>query len=209
MGNNLFSENLPLDPDFLRVQYEQPTLEQITADEAAAGGGVLLVAQGGTGANTAAAARVNLGTAASGANNDITSLAGLTTPLSIAQGGTNAITAAAARTSLSAAQSGSNSDITSLNTISGSLILSAAASVFKIKEGSNAAMGVATLVGGTVTVNNTRVTISSRIFLTHQNNSGAVGFPTISARVAGTSFTILSSSGTDTSDVGYLIIEPA
>jgi hypothetical protein len=63
MGNNLFGENLPLDPDFLRVQYEQPTLEQITADEAAAGGGVLLVAQGGTGANTAAAARSSLGTA--------------------------------------------------------------------------------------------------------------------------------------------------
>lgn len=35
-----------------------------------------------------------------GANSDITSLSGLTTPLSIAQGGTNAITASAAKISL-------------------------------------------------------------------------------------------------------------
>lgn len=48
----------------------------------------------------AAAARTTLGAAKSGANSDITSLTGLTTPLSIAQGGTAAITAAAARASL-------------------------------------------------------------------------------------------------------------
>jgi hypothetical protein len=60
----------------------------------------LAIADGGTGAGTAAAARTNLGAAASGANSDITSLAGLTTALSVAQGGTGAATAAAARTSL-------------------------------------------------------------------------------------------------------------
>lgn len=41
-----------------------------------------------------------IGAAASGANADITSLSGLTTPLSVAQGGTGASTAAAARTAL-------------------------------------------------------------------------------------------------------------
>jgi hypothetical protein len=46
------------------------------------------VAYGGTGATTAAGARSNLGAAASGANSDITSLSGLTTPLSGPQGGT-------------------------------------------------------------------------------------------------------------------------
>ena len=46
------------------------------------------VAYGGTGATTAAGARTNLGAAASGANSDITSLTGLTTPLSETQGGT-------------------------------------------------------------------------------------------------------------------------
>lgn len=43
------------------------------------------------------------GFAASGANSDITSLSGLTTPLSVAQGGTGAITASAARTALGVA----------------------------------------------------------------------------------------------------------
>jgi hypothetical protein len=47
-------------------------------------GGTLLVASGGTGATDAAAARVNLGAAASGANSDITSLSGITGGISTA-----------------------------------------------------------------------------------------------------------------------------
>jgi hypothetical protein len=46
------------------------------------------VAYGGTGATTAAGARTNLGAAASGANSDITSITGLTTPLAATEGGT-------------------------------------------------------------------------------------------------------------------------
>jgi hypothetical protein len=53
----------------------------------------LAVADGGTGASTAANARTNLSAAASGANSDITSLTGLTTPLSVAQGGTGSTAA--------------------------------------------------------------------------------------------------------------------
>lgn len=48
----------------------------------------LLVLDGGTGSSTAAGARTNLGAAASGANSDITSITGLTTPLTAPQGGT-------------------------------------------------------------------------------------------------------------------------
>jgi hypothetical protein len=54
--------------------------------------GVVSIPYGGTGAVSAAAARTNLGAAASGANPDITSLSGLTTPLSVSQGGTGAAT---------------------------------------------------------------------------------------------------------------------
>lgn len=52
----------------------------------------IAVADGGTGASTAANARTNLGAAASGANGDITSITGLTTALTVAQGGTGVTT---------------------------------------------------------------------------------------------------------------------
>lgn len=60
-------------------------------------------------------ARANLGAASSGANNDITSLGALTTPLSLPQGGVGASTAAGARANIGAAVSGANGDITSLS----------------------------------------------------------------------------------------------
>jgi hypothetical protein len=78
----------------------------------------------------------------------------------------------------------------------------------KHREGTNAIQGVATLVAGTVTVNTTRVTANSRIFLTGQNASGTHGELGVSARVAGTSFTITSSNGADTRDVAWYILEP-
>lgn len=55
-------------------------------------GSALAVTSGGTGADNAAGARTALGTAAAGANSDITSLTGLTTALTVAQGGTGAAT---------------------------------------------------------------------------------------------------------------------
>lgn len=60
----------------------------ISATPYTPGGTDVAVADGGTGSGTAAGARSNLGAAASGANSDITSLSGLSTPLSTAQGGT-------------------------------------------------------------------------------------------------------------------------
>jgi hypothetical protein len=70
---------------------------------------------------------------------------------------------------------------------------------------------VATLVAGTVTVANTSVTANSRIFLTVQM-LGTVTVPKsvgVTARTAGTSFTITSEDTTDTSVVAYEIFEPA
>lgn len=76
-----------------------------------------------------------------------------------------------------------------------------------IREGSNARQGTAVLVGGTVTVSNTSVTALTRIQLTSQVDGGTPGWLRVSARVAGTSFTITSSSATDTSTVAWLLVE--
>jgi len=80
---------------------------------------------------------------------------------------------------------------------------------FKVKEGTNATMGLATLVAGAVVVSTTKVTASSRILLAGQADGGTPGFLRVSARTAGTSFTITSSNGADTSTVAWLIMEPA
>lgn len=91
----------------------------------------------------------------------------------------------------------------------GDLVIASAGQGLQIKEGTNAAMGTATLVAGTVTVNTTRVTANSRIQLTAQTSGGGPGALRVSARTAGTSFTITSTSGTDTSLVAWEITEPA
>lgn len=89
------------------------------------------------------------------------------------------------------------------------LNLGTAGGGIQVKEGGNARLGVATLVGGTVVVSNTSVTANTRIFLTCQTPGGTPGFLRVSARTAATSFTILSSSGTDTSVVGWFLVEPS
>jgi hypothetical protein len=68
--------------------------------------------------------------------------------------------------------------------------------------------GSATLVGGTVTVSDSTVTASSRIFAERQATGGTPGSLGITARSNGVSFTITSTSGTDTSTVVWLLIEP-
>jgi hypothetical protein len=93
----------------------------------------------------------------------------------------------------------------------GNIVAALAGAGYLVKEGSNAKMGVATLVGGTVTVSTTKVTASSRIQLTTQA-LGTVTAPkaiAVTARTAGTSFTITSADATDTSTVAWLIMEPA
>jgi hypothetical protein len=91
----------------------------------------------------------------------------------------------------------------------GQAVLKIAGAGLSIMEGPNAKQGTATLVAGTVTVLNTSVTVNSRIFLTSQVDGGTPGFLRVSFRVAGTSFTIASSSTTDTSTVAYEIFEPS
>lgn len=81
---------------------------------------------------------------------------------------------------------------------------------FYVKEGSNACMGVATLVTGAVTVSTTKITATSRVFITVQGGTLTnVGSTYISARSVGTGFTISSTNVLDASDVAWIIIEPA
>ncbi len=92
--------------------------------------------------------------------------------------------------------------------LGGNLGIGTAGDGIRVKEGSNAKQGTTALVAGSKVVANTAVTANSRIFLTSQVDGGTPGFIRVSTRTAGTSFTITSSSGTDTSTIAYEIFEP-
>lgn len=80
----------------------------------------------------------------------------------------------------------------------------------KVKEGTNATMGTGTLNGTTaVVVSTTKVTATSRIFLSIQAPGGTPsGTIYVSARTAGTSFSVKSAAA-DTSTFAWMIVEPA
>lgn len=79
----------------------------------------------------------------------------------------------------------------------------------RIKEGTNAKQGTATLVGGQVVINNASIGTNSRVMLTCQSPGGTPGALYVSSRTAGASFTVRSSSSTDASFFAYEIFEPA
>jgi hypothetical protein len=93
-------------------------------------------------------------------------------------------------------------------TLNGNLTLNTAGNKVKIKEGTNAAMGQSTLAAGTVAVSNTSVSANSRIFLSRATTGGTAGHLSYTS-IANTSFTINSSSATDTSVINWLIIDAA
>lgn len=131
-------------------------------------GGVLNVASGGTSATTASEARTNLGAAASGANSDITSLAGLTTPLSVAQGGTGGGTAVSARSSLG-------------------LAIGANVQAYSAQLDSVAAVSVNGLIAHTAANTVTPRTLTAGTGIAVTNGSGVAGNPII-ANTGVTSF---------------------
>jgi len=67
---------------------------------------------------------------------------------------------------------------------------------------------VAVLVAGSVVVSTAAVTANTRVMLTSNIPGGTPGWLRVSARTAGVSFTITSSSGSDTSTVAYQMFEP-
>lgn len=93
--------------------------------------------------------------------------------------------------------------------VTGNIALTTAGNKIKIKSGSNASVGSATLVGGTVTVNTTAVTANSQIFCTVQT-LGTVSLAkpiAVTTKTAGTSFVITSADATDTSVISWWIID--
>jgi len=68
--------------------------------------------------------------------------------------------------------------------------------------------GTATLVAGSVTVLNTNMTANSLILFSVQEAGTMTGMLRVSARIIGTSFTVSSSSITDTCKIAYEIFEP-
>lgn len=81
---------------------------------------------------------------------------------------------------------------------------------FRCASTGNNMVGIATLVGGTVDVNNSSVKTGARIFCTHNTPAGVVGvLSTPAANINdSTSFRINSSSAADTSTVNYWILNP-
>lgn len=94
-----------------------------------------------------------------------------------------------------------------VNTSTGNLLVSTLGKGLQVKKGTNSKIGTATLAAGTVVVANTSVTANSLILLTPQPTGTLAGSLRVSALVAGTSFTILSTSLADTAVVGWMIVE--
>jgi len=91
-------------------------------------------------------------------------------------------------------------------TVDGNLLLAIAGNKIKIATGTNASVGTATLVGGTVTVSTTAALTASKIFVTVVTPGGTQGFISVPTITNATSFVINSTSATETSTVNWWII---
>lgn len=100
---------------------------------------------------------------------------------------------------------------TDVQVYGGHVIVGTVGKGLRVKEGSGATMGTATLNGTTnVVVSTGAVTASSRIILTIQSKGGVTpGVPYVVSKSAGASFTIVSTAASDNSVVAWLIVEPA
>jgi hypothetical protein len=170
---------------------------QITSLTSLVLGSALPVTSGGTGATTASGARSALGAAASGANSDITSLAGLTTALSVAQGGSGATTASAARTNFGATTLGGNlytisnpSAVTFPRFNADNTVSSLNAADFRtaIGAGTSSTTGTVTSVAGTGSANG--LTLSGTV-----TSSGNITLGGAVSSVTTSSFSILEEGG--------------
>jgi len=155
----------------------------------------LAVADGGTGASTAANARTNLSAASSGANSDITSITGLTTALTVAQGGTGVATLTANNVVLGNGTSavqfvapGTTGNVLVSNgttwTSGGAGVTSAVAGNGITVSGATGAVTISLDVYTGTTQNNTSYPIGTTVFLT--NTGGGANSTIANLRVNNT-----------------------
>ena len=90
--------------------------------------------------------------------------------------------------------------------ISGNLSLRTAGNKLKVATGTNASIGTATLVAGTVTVSTTAALTASLIYVTVKTPGGTQGFLSAPTITNATSFVINSTSATETSVVNWWVI---
>lgn len=105
----------------------------------------------------------------------------------------------------------STSSVTNISSV-GNLSLTVAGNGLLIKEGTNATLGTATLTSGTVTINTSKVTASSRIIAFIDGAGTIANLGTIYEdkpnRVTGVSFIIKSSNLLSNSSIVWVIVEP-
>lgn len=123
--------------------------------------------------------------------------------------GTNALDTDTERLAPNVLQTNGTFQVLTNQNVGGNIAAITAGNGLRVKEGANAKQGTVALAAGAAVVADTSVTATSRILLTSQADGGTPGFLRVSTRTAGVSFTITSSSATDTSTVAYEIFEPA
>lgn len=146
-----------------------------------------------------------------GTTNQITTAASsatvtLSLPSAITAPGSLTTTTSLAATTTVTAGTGLTVTTGDATVTAGNVIINGAAKQLQVHGGAvTDFIGSAVLVGGTVTVANTNIAATDRILVVRSTTGGTPGHLSYTISAA-TSFTINSSSGTDTSTVVYLIV---
>jgi len=155
VSNGVYTNGSYADPSWI-TSLSGDKISGNIAGNAANVTGTVAVANGGTGAGTPSGARTNLGAASSGNNSDITSLSGLTTPLSLSQGGTGSNTKNFVDLSTNQTVGGNKTltgilDVGNITASGAATVTSGAGATLALRGGnsSSAVGGQVTMTGGT------------------------------------------------------------